>query len=263
MPSPRRRGEWSAKAEEDPWASDAPAVAEPAPPLREERPPDQPPMAPPPSRSLPPAASLAASPAPAAAGPAGSPDEFLRRVARAAGLPDDVFAQRRPEELADQIGDALRVVAANVMQLLSARGQAKRLTRSASHTMIQAVDNNPLKFSPSSEDALRIMFGPPTRSYLDAHRALEQSFGDLKAHQIKTYSAMQHALTQLMKDLDPEIIEADTDADRGIAALLTSRKAKLWDSFVTRYQAKVRREDGGLIDAFMLYFSEYYDRDGG
>ena len=48
--------------------------------------------------------------------------------------------------------------------------------------MVQAIDNNPLKFAPSTEDAMRIMFGPPTQSYLDATRAIEQSFADLKEH---------------------------------------------------------------------------------
>ena len=46
------------------------------------------------------------------------------------------------------------------MQLLNARQQAKRLARSSSHTGIEAFDNNPLKFSPTAEDAIRIMFGP-------------------------------------------------------------------------------------------------------
>ena len=264
LPTPTpRRGDWTGKGAENPWEADgAPAPATPEPAVRPapEPPPEQPPA--PAARSLPPAANLSAA-LPVESGPVGSSDEFLRRLARAAGLPEDAFAQRRPEEVADQIGDTLRLMAENLMQLLNARVQAKRLARSASHTTIQALDNNPLKFSPSAQDALRIMFGPPSRAYLDAHRTIEQSFSDLKAHQIKTYSAMQHALSQLMKDFDPEAIEADTDADRGIGALLTSRKAKLWDSFVARYQAKVRREDGGLIEAFMLYFSEYYDRDGG
>jgi type VI secretion system protein ImpI len=73
---------------------------------------------------------------------------------------------------------------------------------------------------------------------------------------------MQHALTTLMVDLDPQSIERDTDAGRGIAALMASRKAKLWDAYVARWQAQVRREGSGLVDAFMLLFAEYYDRDG-
>ena len=96
----------------------------------------------------------------------------------------------------------------------------------------------------------------------DARRAIEQSFDDLKSHQIKTYSAMQHALTLLLADLDPQTIDRDTDAEGGIAALVTSRKAKLWDAYVARWQAQVRREGGGLVDSFMLLFADCYDRDG-
>jgi type VI secretion system protein ImpI len=147
----------------------------------------------------------------------------------------------------------------NVMQLLNARVQAKRLTRSASHTTIQAADNNPLKFSPTPEDALRIMFGPATHSYLDAHRALEQGFHDLKTHQIKTYAAMQHALTMLIADLDPAIIERDTDA-KGALPLALARKAKLWEAYLARWQNRIRREGGGLVETFMLHFADYYDR---
>ena len=93
-------------------------------------------------------------------------------------------------------------------QLLEARQQAKRLARSSNQTMIQALNNNPLKFAPTAEDAMRIMFGPQTRSYLDARGALAQSFDDLKAHQVRTFSAMQHALKLVLEEFDPDIIEA-------------------------------------------------------
>jgi type VI secretion system protein ImpI len=195
------------------------------------------------------------------AGPA--PEDFIRLLARAAGLPEDVLAQRDPSELAQQIGGALRLVAENLMQLLNARQQAKRLARSSRHTMIQAVDNNPLKFCPAAPDALRIMFGPATAGYLDASRAIGQGFDDLKAHQVKTYSAMQHALTVLLADLDPRAVEREADEGRGIAGLLVSRKAKLWDAYAARWENTIGRAGGGPIEAFMAYFAEAYDRDGG
>jgi type VI secretion system protein ImpI len=194
---------------------------------------------------------------------AAAPEAFVRQLARAAGLSEDVLAQKDPNELAAQIGAVLRLVAENLMQLLNARRQAKRLARSSSHTTVQAIDNNPLKFCPSAPDALRIMFGPATASYLDANHAISQGFEDLKAHQIKTYSAMQHALTMLMADFDPRAIEKDIDEGRGIAGLLGSRKAKLWDAYAAQWEAKIGRAGGGPIEAFMLYFAEAYDRDGG
>src|SRR5262249_9766640 len=103
----------------------------------------------------------------------------------------------------------------------------------------------------------------PTRSYLDARRAIEQGFGDLKTHQVKTYSAMQQALTMLLAELDPETIDRDTQSDGGIAKLVSSRKAKLWDSYSARWQAKFRRDSGGPVDSFMLLFADCYDRDSG
>jgi type VI secretion system protein ImpI len=71
---------------------------------------------------------------------------------------------------------------------------------------------------------------------------------------------MQQALAMLVEDLDPQAIDHDTNVDKGIAALVTSRKAKLWDTYVARWQKKKRRYEGGLVEVFMDYFAECYDR---
>jgi type VI secretion system protein ImpI len=173
-------------------------------------------------------------------------------------VPDGTFA-RDPAQLAEELGVLLRMVTENMRQLLSARLQAKRIARMSNQTSIEALNNNPLKFSPTSDDALRIMFGPPTASYLDARRALEEAFGDLKEHQIRTYSAMQQAIAMMVADLDPQAIDNATEADRGLSGVIGSRKARLWDAYVARWQAKTRGQDGGLADVFMQYFAECYD----
>ncbi len=193
---------------------------------------------------------------------AGSIDEFIRLLARGAGLPEDALAARKPAELADEIGQLIRLFTENTRQLLEARQQAKRLTRSSNQTTVQALNNNPLKFAPTAEDALRIMFGPPTRSYLDAHRAFTQSFDDLKSHQVKTLSAMQHALRKLLADLDPDIIEKTSKHDRGLANVLGSRRARLWDIYSLRWKALTQNNEDGMLNAFLNYFAEYYDLDG-
>ncbi len=184
---------------------------------------------------------------------------FVQLVARGAGLPDDAFAGRDPGEMAEQIGRLLKLATDNMKQLLEARQQAKRLARSPNQTTVQALNNNPLKFAPSPEDALRIMFGAQGRSYLDAERAFAQGFDDLKKHQIKTYAAMQQAVTLLMKDVDPATIEAASQSDRGLAGMVGSRKARLWDVYVARWQAHARRHDNGILDTFMDYFARCYD----
>jgi type VI secretion system protein ImpI len=275
VPNPRRPV-WVTNEPGGPWggAPDEAAASVPPPPAAEAAPPPpmpQPappmPQAAPPPQAIPvpqPAPMPQAAPMPAAAPVAAAAApmsaDFLRHVAHGAGIPEDFLARQSPEQLAELLGLLMRLVVENVRQLLGARVEAKRMTRSANQTMIQALDNNPLKFSPTTEEALRIMFGPRTTSYLDARRALEQSFEDLKTHQVMTYSAMQQALRMLVTDFDPQTIEDETDVDRGIAAVVGSRKARLWDAYVARWQVKTRRNEGGLVDVFMQYFAECYER---
>jgi type VI secretion system protein ImpI len=204
------------------------------------------------------AAAFPIGPADATAATAAA--DFVRLVARGAGLPEDALASRNPTELADQLGKLLRLVAENTRQLLEGRQHARRLARSSNQTMIQALNNNPLKFAPTVDDALRIMFGPPTRSYLDAGRAFAQSFDDLKSHQVKTFVAMQQAMKLMLAEFDPQEIENAATGERGLAGLVGSRRAQLWDIFVARWQARSKSHEDGLLSAFMDYFAECYDR---
>ena len=188
------------------------------------------------------------------------PEEFLRRFAKGAGIPDHIFARQDGLKVAEELGALMRRTVEDLTQLLNARFKAKRFARASSQTMIQALDNNPLKFAPTATDALKIMFGPRTSGYLDARRALEGAFGDLKTHQIMTYAAMQQAVRMLVEDLDPKAIEDAAGEDKGLAALFGAHKARLWDLYVARWQAKTLRHEDGLVDAFMLYFAQCYDQ---
>jgi type VI secretion system protein ImpI len=206
-----------------------------------------------------PAASLQAPPSLSGEAPA-SPNDILLRIARAAGVPERTIAGRDPNALADDIGAMLRLTAQNLAQMLSSRSETKALMRSSSRTMVQAFDNNPLKFTATAEEALAIMLGRPTRNYLDAKKTVESSFDDLKAHQMQTFGAIQGSLEALFEDLAPERIAASIEVDRGLGGLVQSRKAKLWDTYVDRWRAKTKRSDGRLSEAFMILLAESYDR---
>jgi type VI secretion system protein ImpI len=254
------RGRIAAPPAAEPEEPVAPAPRRPVPPRPAA------PAAPPPSRT-PLVAAEAAPPealpretAPRAAPGIAGDVAILLRIARAAGIPERAIADRDPGALADDIGAVLRLMAQNLAQMLSSRSETKSLMRSSSRTMIRALENNPLKFTAAPEEALAIMLGPPTRNYLDAKTTVERSFADLKAHQMQTYGAMQGALEALFEDLAPEKIDGSIEADRGLGALVGSRKAKLWDTYVERWRAKTKRSDGRLSEAFMLLFAESYDR---
>lgn len=250
IPTPRRPPT-SSPASASPWDEPAEAAV-PSEPTAE--PPPAPAFAPPPFPAEPP-------PQPNAPPPI-SMGEFMQRFAKGAGVSPQALATQDPGAFAEQLGGLMRLIAEELKGLLAARAETKRIARSTSQTMIRAQDNNPLKFSPTVDDALQLIFGQPRSGYLDAKRAFDESFRDLKAHQIKTYSAMQHALKMLVEDLDPQAINEATAQDGGLGGLIGSRKAKMWEAYVARWDAKTAPYENGLVDAFMIYFAECYDRSG-
>ncbi len=274
LPTPRRRAApvsdaspWDAAAEPNVTGWELPplpSVAASA---------DQPEVRMPPAAE-PPAVSLIAAPAAASIpeprhlpGPSPElprtqstdPGDVLQRLARGLGVPVETIAWRDAGDLAEELGQLVRLASENVKQLLAARAEAKRVARTTNQTMIQALDNNPLKFAPTIDDALRIMLGRPSGGYLDSRRAFEASFRDLKVHQVKTFSAMQHAARLLLDDLAPEaIVEAD-QGDGGLGGLLGSRKARLWDSYASRWNAVASAQEDGMAGAFTILFAECYE----
>src|SRR5208337_1660208 len=225
------------------WLAAAPAPPPPVIPAPAAPAPRRPAPAPPPIESSP---AILGPPRPPAPQPAAATTDaaLLRRIARAAGIPEQAIASRDPNALADEIGAVIRLTAQNLAQMLSSRAESKTLMRSSSRTMIRALENNPLKFSSSVEAALAIMFGPPMRQYLTAQATIESSFGDLKSHLVLTYSAMRGALDALFEDLAPEMIDHSVAPDRGLGGIVVPRKTNMWDTYVERWRAKTKRSDG-------------------
>ena len=183
----------------------------------------------------------------------------LERIADAAGLPPGSLSGRGTDEAACDIGAFLRIVALNLSQLLASRASAKAAMRVPDRTLIAMMDNNPLKFSGSPQEALQVMFGPSSGGFLDAAATLEKSFADLKDHQVQIFSAMQAAIEELHADLAPDRIEEAVGPEQALG-LATFRKARLWDAYVERWQSKTTRRDRRLVDTFMQLFSKHYER---
>jgi type VI secretion system protein ImpI len=185
---------------------------------------------------------------------------LLDRIAAAAGLPRAALAGRDAGELADEIGAVLRLTVLNLTQMAASRRQTKSAIRSSQHTMYRPTENNPLKFAADPEHAMETIFGPPSRVHLKAPAAVAQVFEEAKVHNVQTFGAMQQALDALFEDLSPDRIDAATPQERGIGAVMASRKARLWDAYAERWKALTKRSDGRLNEAFMALFAQAYDR---
>ncbi len=194
------------------------------------------------------------SAAPASVANAGS-NNLLQHIANGAGVPVGSLGSNDPSEVAFEIGAVLRVAVEQMAQLLKARAAAKTMAKSSNRTMISSMENNPLKFVPTTEEMFEVMFGHRKAGYLGARQSFENGFEDLKIHEFATYSAMQKALARLMEDFSPESIE-----DKLPSSTFSSKSSKAWDAYVSRWEAMSEPpNENGALDVFLKYFADAYD----
>lgn len=198
-------------------------------------------------------AMVATPPLAASSTPSG--DVILRAFCEGAGLDARNLPAKDPVELARELGQSLRVASEELKALLGARAATKQFVKSGSRTMMGQSNNNPLKFMPDALQAMEVMFLSPRPGYLDGTATLVESFADIKRHQTAVYSAIQPALAKLLEDLSPEAIEKRA----GGGMLGGGKRAKCWDTFVERWDAKTHPYENGMLDVFLTYFAESYD----
>ncbi|SON55884.1 type VI secretion system FHA domain protein [Hartmannibacter diazotrophicus] len=211
----------------------------------------------------PPGRPLPAAPPPAIRpGSAGSANrsgsDFIAVFCQSAGIPPDVFASREPDDVARELGEAFAVMTNRMIALLRARAAAKTVVKSSSRTMVRPTDNNALKFSPDAAFAFKLMFGLESRAYLGLVDSFNEGFSDIEKHEFATFEAMQKALARLLEDVAPDAIEQDVQA-----STFANKKAKAWELFVSRWEAKSEMGDNGILDAYLAYFRDFYDESNG
>ncbi|MBS1223019.1 MAG: hypothetical protein H6R23_2639 [Proteobacteria bacterium] len=189
----------------------------------------------------------------------------VRQVLLGAGLdPDDVII-RDPAETLRLLGETLRIVVAGVVDLLKARAAVK-CEFGVEQTQIQAVKNNPLKFSLNVEDTLKMLLGGPRQGYLETGAAFEETFADLRIHQMAVLAGTQEAWHDLFKRFDPQALEQRIGEDRGLQGLLGSRKVRCWDAFTLLYQALLEDAEDNreslLVRKFAKAYGEQMARNG-
>ena len=144
-------------------------------------------------------------------------------------------------ELMRNVGSLLRASVAGTLQLMAVRASAKHELR-AEVTMIQARNNNPLKFSPDARSALEQMLQPPTRGFLAGPEAMTDAMHDLVGHTIGTMAGTRAALEGVLDRFTPRRLEAKLSVNSVLDSVLPmNRKAKLWALYLQHFEA-IRNE---------------------
>jgi FHA domain-containing protein len=191
-----------------------------------------------------PRAAPQAQPAASAQSPdarwSGDPRELWSAFCEGAGISLDPPQGVNPE-LMRVIGGLLRSAVTGTLQLMMVRATTKHELR-AEVTIIQARNNNPLKFSPDARSALEQMLQPPMRGFLAGPAAMTDAMHDLVGHTIGTMAGTRAALEGVLDRFTPQELEAKLVGKTMLDSLLPmNRKAKLWELYLHHFDT-IRNE---------------------
>jgi predicted component of type VI protein secretion system len=154
----------------------------------------------------------------------------------------------QPEQQAEtlnRIGQMFRKLIDGTVAVLRSRAEFKSLCR-VNMTVIKASDNNPLKFTVSTDDVLRQLLENKADGFLTSTVAIEEAFNDIMNHQLAMQAGIQASLTDLLHGFDPKVIEKQFEQ-----GLVLQKKAKCWESYEKTYHHTVE-------DAVENFFGEAF-----
>jgi len=197
------------------------------------------------------------APAPAPA-PAASSAQALETFVSAAGITSDQLKDMSPETLA-RAGGLFRKLIAGLVVMVEARARAKS-QMGAEATSLEFDGNNPIKFARTPEQAIAQLLNPPERGFMEAGRAVEDSFYDLQSHQMATLKAMQGALKSTLDRFSPTAIKARAEHKGVLAKIMPgARDAALWAAYEREFGGVAQGSDEAFMDVFAKEFRRAYD----
>jgi len=127
--------------------------------------------------------------------------------------------------------------------------------------MLAGRNNNPLKFSFGSQEALtKLLLSQKNPGYLPAEEAINQAVDDLKAHQVATLEAMRSAVKAMLAQFDPERLERKLEKKNRVAANIPiKREAKLWELFQERFEDIHDEAVSNFGEMFATEFRKAYE----
>ncbi len=191
--------------------------------------------------------------------PVDAEQRALTLLLEGAGIKAEAIAGRTPSEILLGSGKLLRVMVSGLMELLRERSHMKDTFR-LPQTMMQAAQNNPLKFSPSVDEALRYLLNDRDEgAYLSAEDAARAGFQDVRQHEQALVKAMLQSVQDYVERFDPEELKSRFDKGLKRGGLLSGgNKLKYWELYEESYPALTQREDGGPPQLFTEEFARAY-----
>jgi type VI secretion system protein len=159
------------------------------------------------------------------------------------------------------LGALLKTVTEGLMQANKSRWEVKSEFR-VDVTRIEPLQNNPFKFSASSEEAMSRLLNRNDKAFLSGSEAAAEAIDDITAHQVAVLAGTKEALKSIMRRFSPEELELKFGAGSFLARLRPSRKkARYWDFYKVLYQELSDAADDDFQQFFGDEFRTAYEKE--
>ena len=167
---------------------------------------------------------------------------------RGAGIESEAISGELTPEMMETLGKLTAVSLQGAIDLLALRSLVKQEVK-AEVTMVVVRNNNPLKFFTDSQTVLTQMLRKKMPGFLEPVEAVEEAYGDLRAHQMGVVAGMRASLQALIGRLKPATLAGDAGPPGLLDRLLPwRRQAGLWEAYGARHAAlAAEAEDASKI----------------
>lgn len=176
---------------------------------------------------------------------------FLQAFLQGAGLPQLQIESTDQEDKMQRIGAMFRQFAESTVAVLRSRAEFKSLFR-VTVTTIKKTDNNPLKFSVNTDEALQHLINDGQGGFKKSVDAIDEGFQDLLNHQMAMQAGIQASLQEILNQFEPGRIEKIYQE-----GMVLNKKAKCWDRYSEVY---ARLAESAIDDFYGDAFAEAYEQ---
>jgi type VI secretion system FHA domain protein len=153
---------------------------------------------------------------------------------QALGLDSSRLTESEITELTTMSGQLMREIVDGMMSVLRSRTSIKNEFR-MNVTTIQPVENNPLKFSVSVDDALENMFLKKSNAYKKPVDAFREGFQEIAEHQVAMIGGIRQGFERMMERFNPDNLEKNFNKQGRSGMIPGMQKAKYWNSYTEYY----------------------------
>ena len=188
-----------------------------------------------------------------------SSDAGCADMLAAMGLDTGEISAQSQREIALAIGELMPVVVEGMMRVLRSRASIKNEFR-MNITTIQPIENNPLKFSADTQEAMENMFTRNSKAYKGPVDAFDEGFTAISEHQIAIVAGIRAAFSRMIEHFDPSKLERQFEKQaKGGVSIPGMQKARYWGSYTEYYQSFIDNMEQSFQNLFGDEFVRAYE----